>query len=238
VQRIAIAAATFGLLLVAGCSGNGGNPAGPNQLQGAPAVPAASFKGPNTASTDPYASEVKSFASSMDTLMSAGAVFAGRAAISSGNAYTWTYASDQLTETLTAVKQLDGSYAWSLVLSGTDGFNDYGTGWTSWTGTTSADGKSGSWAFYQFGMNTRVADLVYSTNADGVRSGTRQVYDANGSLTSRVTIMNNPDNSGEIDDYSDGLHLSFKASWLPNGSGSWWIYNIDGVTVALQGTWS
>lgn len=233
---LSIAAMACGLLIAAGCSSNSGSPTGPSQQS--LTLPTASFKGPNTSSTDPYATEAVSFASSMDALMSASAVFAGRTAMIKGNVYTWTYANGQLTETFTAVKQFNGSYTWSLTLSGTDGANDYGAGWTSWTGTTTANRKGASWAFYQFGQTTKFADLVYSTSAAGVLTGTWQAYDASGSLTSKVMVINNPNNSGEVDNYSDGLHLSFKATWLASGSGSWSIYDIDGITVASQGTWS
>jgi hypothetical protein len=236
-QKIFILFVTFTVLFVAGCSKDS-SPTSPGdqQQQTAPTVPTASFSGPT--SSDAHAQIAASQVTLMNALMAPAAAFSGRAATNAGNTYTWTITVQSLTETFTATRQTDGGFDWSFTLSGSDNDHNYGTGWTFWTGTTSADGKSGSWTFYEFGQTTKAADLVYSTNASGVLTGTWQVYDAGGAVTGKVVLTNNTNQSGEVDVYGDGTHLSYKATWTGSGSGSWWVYDSDGVTVSSQGTWS
>lgn len=236
-QKLFILAVTFAVLFVAGCSKSSNNPAGPGP-ETAPTAPTATFKGPNTTSSDTHAQMAITYATGMNALMSPISGFSNQSATNVGNVYTWTYTVQGLTETFTATRQGDGSYTWSFTLSGTDGTNNYGTGWTYWSGTTSVDGKNGSWTFYRFGTTGKVADLVYSTNASNVLTGTWQSYDTSGVVTAKWVVINRQDNTGEIDIYSDATHLVYKATWLANGTGSWWIYGSDGVTVSSQGTWS
>ncbi len=237
-QKLRVFVVTFTFLFIAGCSKDSNNPAGPGPQQDAPTVPTASFQGPSTTSQDSHAQMAIGYATSMNALMSPVAAFGGHTSVNAGNTYTWTYSAQGLTETFTATRQGDGSFTWSWVISGTDGTHNYGTGWTFWTGTTSADGKNGSWTFYEFGTTGKVADLVYSTDAGSVLTGTWQSYDTNGVVTAKWTVTNNPDNSGEVNIYSSGNRLSYRATWVANGSGSWYIYANDGTTISAQGTWS
>ncbi len=238
-QKLCVLFATITFFFLAGCSKDSSSTGPAPQQQAGPTVPTATFKGPQTSNTsDAHASMAIGYANAMNALMSPAAAFSGQTAVNAGNTYTWTYTAGTLTETFTAIRQGDGSYTWSWTLSGVEGTHNYGSGWTFWTGTTSADGKSGSWTFYEFGTTGKVADLVYTTNASNVLTGTWQTYDTSSVVTSKLVLTNNADNSGEINAYSDATHLYYKATWLANGTGSWWIYNSDGVTVASQGTWS
>ena len=57
-----------------------------------------------------------------------------------------------------------------------------------------------------------------------------------GSVDAQTIVVNNPDNSGQLTLYS-GTTLTFKAVWLPNGSGQWWTYDPNGAQSGI-GNWT
>jgi antitoxin component YwqK of YwqJK toxin-antitoxin module len=143
-------------------------------------------------------------------------------ATKNGNVTTWTMNSGTFTWTFTGTKQSDGSYTWTWVVNGTYENVTYDH-WTYWSGTTSADGKSGSWSFYEYGTTHSVEDLNYTT-VNGVLTGTWLIY-ASGVIAEKFVIINNADNSGEFDMYNDGTTLYEKVTWTASGTGTWATYN-------------
>ncbi len=226
-----IAAMLIGLI---GCSDDESNPAEPNSTA-APAIPQATFKGPNTTSQDPNAQIANSYATIMNSSMALSTALSSAPAQQNGNIYTWTYGYQGETYTLTCTKQSDGSYTWILKYSG----NYSGTvvtDFTMWEGTTSADGKTGSWTFYTPGHTGKAVEFVYTTDANNVITGTYYVYGSGGTLSSKMIIVNNPDGSGSIEVYDDGVTLNYKSVWAADGSGTWYTY--PGGVETFGGTWT
>jgi hypothetical protein len=184
-------------------------------------IPTVTFKGPSASET--HAQTANTYAQSMNSLLSASSAFSAMPASTNGNVSTWTINAGSYTSTFTATKQSDGSYTWKWVLNGTVGNQTYNN-WTYWSGTTSADGKTGSWSFYENGSTRPVEDLNY-TNVNGVLTGTWLIYNTSGVVDSKMVIINNTDNSGEFDWYYDGTTLSMKVTWTASGTGHWWQYN-------------
>jgi hypothetical protein len=203
----------------------------------AASVPKINFSGPNTTSTDVNATRTKGDALTMNGVMSAGTAFASVPAQQNGSTSTWTYGSGGITYTFTGVQQSDGSYAWTLTLNGIVGSTNY-SNFKIWDGTSSADGKNGSWTFYEPGHTAKTDALVYSTDANGVLTGTWYIYDSSGTLSEKLVIVNNKDGSGQVVEYfnSDVTIMSYKSVWAANGSGTWYIYNSSGVQTST-GTW-
>jgi hypothetical protein len=218
-----------------GCKDEKSNPSESNpNTSAAPSVPHPTFKGPNTTSTDPNAQMAKSYATTMNGVMSSSTAFSAIPAQQTGNTYTWTYSVGGETYTFTGIKQSDGSYTWTLVYTG----SSYGTAvtnFTLWQGTTSADGKNGNWTFYEPGHAGKTDGLVYTTDASNVLTGTWYVYDTGGALSSKLIIVNNPDGSGNVEQYSNGTVMNYKCVWIANGSGTWYTY--PGGVETVGGVW-
>jgi hypothetical protein len=222
------------IVLLAAITGCKKNESSPTDSGGTANIPQVSFTGPNT--NDPKAATAKSYATSMNGIMSASSVFANMPAQQNGNTSTWTYGGGGMSYTFTGVKQGDGSYTWSYTFTGTEGGVSY-VNFTMWQGTTSADGKSGSWTFFEPGHTGKTDEYVYSTDANGVLTGTWYIYLTNGSLGGKYVTVNNPDGSGSIDIYGNGTIKSYRAVWKADQSGEEWYYNSDGVTVSIHNTW-
>ena len=104
-QKLCVLLATLTILLITGCSKDS-SPTNPgDQPPTAPTVPTASFKGPQTNSTDANADLAKGYAGMMNALMSPAAAFGSQTAVNAGNTYTWTYTYQTLTQTFTATPQ-------------------------------------------------------------------------------------------------------------------------------------
>ena len=226
-------------LIVGGCNKKSSNPATSPQTSTTPTFPVVSIKGPNTNSTDTYAQTVKAYATSVSQLTTPsflGAIITV-SPTQSGNTWTWAGTEGNFTVTATATQQTDGSLTWSATLNGTDPSS--GTTYNNFvamTGSSSADGKSGDFKSYVDNTTTLDGDFAWSTNASGALTATLQSY-TNGSVTNKITIVNSSDGSGELDAYS-GTVLTFKATWVANGSGTWWTYDSGTGTQTGTGTWS
>ena len=109
--------------------------------------------------------------------------------------------------------------------------------WTYLQGTTSSDGKTGNWTVYY--SNTQKTEIQYnwSTSTSGTVTGIVQEFDTNGNLTEKISLVNNPDKSGEVDVYEGTIPI-FKATWVSNGSGEWWEYDPSTGAQIYHGTWT
>ncbi|MGC8594563.1 MAG: hypothetical protein ACP5US_00665 [Candidatus Kryptoniota bacterium] len=155
----------------------------------------------------------------------------------SGSTWTWTVTEPpSLTATFTAAQQSDGSFVWKLVLNGKSSSDTVTyNNWIALQGTSSADGKSGDWKVYKPNTTNLSGEFIWSTDNTGKLTGTMRSYSDTGTLDEYITIVNNPDGSGEIDEYN-GNALVFKAVWTSSGSGTWWTYNNG--TLTGTGTWT
>lgn len=221
-------------LLNSGCSKKDSSPTEP-QTTDTPTIPTVTFKGPNTSSTDINAQMIKSYASAMNTFSTMFLPYQQLQSARSGNTWTWTYTDRTLTATFTATSQSDGSYQWKMVLNGVDA--DDGTTYNKWTaleGTTSGDGKTGSWKIYDENKTTVATEFNWTTT-NNVLTGIQKDY-SSGAVTDQITLINNPDNSGEMRVYS-GTVMTYKATWTSTGSGQWWTYNSSGAQSGT-GSWT
>jgi len=228
-----IAAMLIGLI---GCSDDDSNPAEPNSTA-TPVIPQVTFNGPNTTSQDPNAQIANSYVAIMNAGMLQSAAFSSVAAQQNGNIYTWTYGYQGEIYTFTCTIQSDGSYMWTLKYTGSNLFGTAVTDFMLWEGTTSADGKNGNWTLYTYGYTGKTAELIYTTGANDVITGTWYVYESGGVLESKIIVVNDPDGSGSVEMYSDGVHLYYKAVWTATGSGQWWIYDGAGRETG-SGSWT
>jgi hypothetical protein len=219
--------------LMQGCSKKDSSPT--EAAVTAPTIPTLTFKGPNTTSTETNAQMIKSYVSAMNSYTTMFAPYMLIQSVQSGNTWTWTYTEGTLTVKMTSTAQSDGTYLWKLIFNGKDPSD--GTTYSNWTGmegTTSADGKSGSWKIYNDNTTTVVADFSWATT-NNVLTGTQKAY-TNGTSTGQIVVVNNPDNTGEMRTYT-GSVMTYKATWTATGSGQWWTYNSSGTQTGT-GTWS
>lgn len=145
--------------------------------------------------------------------------------------FVWSYTYDQLTVTLEAKYDMDGSVEWTVTLNGTDGKNTYNN-WTAIKGTTSADGNSGS--FEIFKKNSTDIEYRYSWSIDS--SGNKTVIFEDLEDGDKYVAVNNVDGSGSLTEYENGVK-SFEVLWNADGSGSWAEYDANG-NVVDSGSWT
>jgi len=220
-------------LVVGGCSKNESSPTETSAQT--PSIPLITFKGPNTSSTDIHAQMANSYVQAMNAYTQLLAPYAGLPATRNGNTWSWSYSVGSFTATFTSTLQSDGSYTWSLVLNGFDP-SDSTTyrNWTATTGTTSGDGKNGSWNIYEVNTTTLAAKYEWTT-INNVLTGKLTGY-SGGVASGKTVVVNNPDGSGELREY-DGTVLIYKSVWQANGSGQWWTYDLNGTQTGT-GTWT
>jgi hypothetical protein len=220
-------------IFIAGCSKNSNSPTEPAAQS--PTLPLITFKGPNTTSSDPNAQMVQLYVTAMNAYTTAFAPYAALPSTRNGNTWTWNYSVGTFSIVLTSTVQSDGSYQWKMVMNGVDPSDStLYNNWTATTGTTSGDGKNGSWNIYETNTTTLVAKYEWTTN-NNVLTGTLTSY-SSGVVDGKVVVINNPDGSGELDEYT-GTVVVYRSVWQANGSGQWWTYDLGGVQTGT-GTWS
>lgn len=235
---------TIGLviaLVATGCNKSStNNPTSPQQTT-APTFPTVTLKGPNTNSSDTYAQLTKQTVASVSVLTTP--TFLSALILvnptQSGNVWTWSATEGSLTITGTSTVQNNGGYVWSAKLNGLDPSDSVTyNNWQALYGSSSADGKSGNFSSYDVNTTTLASTFVWATAADSVLTATLTSYDTNGTtVTGKIVIINNPDNSGELDEYS-GTTLVYKSVWVAAGSGTWTTYDSSTGTQTGTGTWS
>ncbi|MFZ1080389.1 MAG: hypothetical protein WAO19_00520 [Candidatus Kryptoniota bacterium] len=222
-------------MFVAGCSKSSST--GNNST--APALKAPTFAGPSSTSTTADTSAGYLYASTYANIFTAYSesfteYFVGTGT-QSGNSWTWTETANGITGTWTATSTSSG-YNWSLVLNGSNGTTTYNN-FTIVSGTESTNGSSGSWTLYYENETTAEFGVTWSTDANGVVTGTIVSNDSSGTAVQKDVITENPNKSGELKEYAGGTVLTWDIIWNANGSGSYTEWNTDG-TVEATGTWS
>lgn len=216
-------------VFVAGCGKEEESPTEPPQ--DAPSIPSVRFKGPNTTSQDPYAQTAKTMAEFFSAVTSMWDAFRSLPATKEGNSWKWTYTAGGVTYTYTGTKQADGSVQWRYTMNG-GGYNN----WTALEGSTSGDGKSGSFKAYEENSTRIDVEVSWSTSASNVLTGIWRDYE-NGVPDERLELINNPDGSGELKLYNRQNVLTLRIVWQANGSGEWWTYSDTGQQTG-NGRWT
>jgi hypothetical protein len=140
------------------------------------------------------------------------------------------------TEKWTGTIESNGDYQWSLVYNGATDSATYAN-WTYLNGTTSKDGKTGSWSVSYTNTTKTEIQFNWSTSTDSTVTATAQLLDTSGNVLETTTLINHPDKSGEVDLNQGGV-LIFKATWQSNGSGQWWEYNPSSGVQVYYSTWT
>ncbi|HEX2865615.1 MAG TPA: hypothetical protein VHO03_01160 [Ignavibacteriales bacterium] len=214
-------------LVITSCSKKDDNPTGPEASGTAPTFPTITFKGPNTSSTDTYATQTNSVITAFNGFpqMLSGPFSAVKPS-SEGGDWKWVVSpGNGATETFYATKNSDGSFTWRLILNGkVDADEDAYNNWKAVDGYTSADGKNGNWKIYKPNTTSTVAEFSWTTNSSGTLTGTIIEYDGS-TVSSKMEVVNNADNSGSLKQYGANAVLEFQSSWKADGSGEWHSYN-------------
>ena len=217
------------VLLMSGCTNS---PNGPNPTS--PTMPSFTFKAPNTKSSDPNVQSVTAAVASMNSYAQQFSLLKSLSGVQKGNTETWTYRMNTVTVTLTGTIQPDGSSQWAMVLNGTDTSGATYSNFTVARGTSSGDGKSGTWDLYDSTSTSPQSELSW-TMTNSILNGTLKSFTGS-SVSAQTVVVNNPDNSGQLTLYT-GTTLTFKAVWQPDGSGNWWTYDPNGAQTGT-GNWT
>lgn len=185
--------------------------------------------------TDNNALLSKSMFTVFNGLLSMSQMFLHATPASANGTYTWTFAASGQSWTMTAVRQTDGSYVWTLKFTGLD--NDVQlTNFVFWSGTSSADGKTGLISFFEPGVTGASADVAWSVAANGAITVTLREY-VDGIVDFKAVGTANTDGSGTLDIYDNGTIRSFHSSWNAAGAGTWTTYGIEG-NITGSGSWT
>ncbi len=226
-------------LVATSCNKKSSSPTAP-QSSTPPAFPSVTVKGPNTTSTDSHAQLAVTYSAEVNALANSAlfGAFAGLNPAQTGSTWTWTVVESTLTVTFTETQNADGSISWSWKENGTDPSTHVTySNWVFFSGTRSADGKSGEWKVYNDNTTILAADFTWSTSASNVFTGTLQGYNSSGVLTDKIVVINNADGSGEVDAWNATV-LVFKATWVAAGTGTWTTYDSTTGAQTATGTWS
>jgi len=205
--------------------GNGGTgPTGPTDVEGdAPATPKpVTLTGPketdaNKADTVAVSATQYVNAANLYFDLAFGNIAALEAATPerSGDSWTWTIQSDDLTVRLTGTPMTDG-VDWTVVLSG----NMMGMtvkDWTAATGRTDELGTTGAFTVYMPNTTTAMGSMAWTIAEDGTVAADTEATDLlTGGMVS-YHIVNRPDGSGSIS-VSKAGQQTFAATWDSEGT--------------------
>lgn len=219
----------LGLLFLIGCSKSDNNPTQPQETPPSPpVVPQIQAPANAPAIVQQTLAGMQSFMNMGFTYLSA---LSGLQPNQQGDTWTWTVVQGQLTATITATKQSDGSVTWTVVLNGTDGNTVY-QNWKSFEGTVAADENSGTWTFYELNSQTVSATAQWNRDASGNYHAVLTIT-ATGEKTD---LQIQADGSGDVTVYR-GQKKMLEIHWNADGSGWWKSYDDQG-NILQQGTWS
>ena len=224
----------FFAALIAGCSKSSSTGSATK-----PELKTQTFAGPTTTSDSLGALLAQGYAGGINLDEALFTSYMVGSGTQNGNSWAWTDKSldGKLTITWSGTTQGDGSYSWSLVFNGTTDTATYNN-WTALKGSTSADGKTGNWTVYNTNSTKPAVQFTWSTGSDGTLTGDVKEFETDGTTQiAEIKVIDHSDKSGEVDFYT-GTALTFKATWIANGSGQWTMWNDTGATVISSGTWS
>jgi hypothetical protein len=201
----------FLVFTAGGCKKTTSEPSG-----GAPTVPSVTFSAPalDTSVCGQQAYFLVQFANLYSTQF---AVFAALPPTSSGNDYTWSLPLDSLTVTVKATRQGDGSFTWEIKYNGTEDGVAYSNKVTA-TGSSSADGKSGSFTAYDDASAGVVGTFAWSTSPSNVVTGTFIEKDTPGGNDAyKIEVISNANGSGE----TSAFHATAPGTWALYFHATW-----------------
>lgn len=138
-----------------------------------------------------------------------------------GNDYVWTFPVN-ITATLKAIRQSDGSFTWDLRLNGVQGPVTYANTLILQGTTTAADSKNGAMTVYSDTSTVIIGMFTWSTSDAGVVTGTFIKNDDNGAQFRKVDLMTIPATAtGEITTFlrtGTNWVQVFHATWPSHGS--------------------
>lgn len=180
-------------------------------------VPAVNFNVSDTCGSKAYA-----FASEVHAFIALANAYANPAFMTQVNG-VWTYSvtDDGVTVTITAAKQSDGSYRWTVKMNGTDGTD--GTVYANWTAmeaSSSADGKSGSVTIYSSDPTPSTTIDVSFTWATG--AGNMVTYDMQVPQENVRFVLLSNGTTGEVTEYT---RANSSSSWVATGYHATWADN-------------
>ncbi|MCL5020782.1 MAG: hypothetical protein M1339_03785 [Bacteroidetes bacterium] len=214
-------------LIIAGCS-KSSSPTSSSSTP--PQLNHPTFTGPVTASDSLGATTAQGIALEIGLESSLATSFMTGHPTQNGNTWSWTSSSNGVTETWTGTVESDGSYQWALTFNGKTDTANY-SNWVWIKGTTSKSGSTGSFSVNNTNTTNPYLEFSWTTASDSTVTATVQNLDSTGTVQSTINLINNPDKSGELDEYEGTSVLVFKATWQSNGSGNW--QQLDPST----GTW-
>ncbi|HLA68633.1 MAG TPA: hypothetical protein VJN65_02940 [Bacteroidota bacterium] len=170
----------------------------------APTVPNVTFSLPalGDPSTDPCSFNAYLLVQFANLYSTQFAVFATLQPTSSGSDYTWSLPIDSLTVTVKATRQGDGSFTWEIKYNGVEDGITYANRVMA-SGSTSADGKSGSFTAYDDSSPGIVGTFTWSTSANNDVTG---VFIENaspgGSPEGKIEVISHANGSGEVSTFT------------------------------------
>lgn len=187
----------------------------------APTIPAPQFSSPSATDTSQCNQMAYIYVQMANSMSLYGTIFTGQTPQQNGDTWTWQFTQGTLTMRVVATKQSSGGYQWQVILNGTD--SQDGTTYNNWValqGTSSADGKSGSWTIYEDNSTVTAAQFLWETSSAGVLTGTFTVYEQ-GVQSYRVVVVRNANGSGTVTHsiFSSGQWMTqFTANWAAQGA--------------------
>ncbi len=202
------------LVLTAGdCKKTSTEPGG-----GAPTVPTVTFSSPGQQDQcSQTAWSIIQFANAYSMQFS---IFASLQPTTSGSDYNWQVTLDSLTISVKATRQGDGSFVWEIRYNGTEDGVTYSNKVMA-SGSTSADGKTGSFTAYDDSSPGVVGTFSWSTSASNVLTGTFLEKDTPGGAdVYKIEIVSNANGSGEVTTSTwsgSAWVVEFHATWASSG---------------------
>ncbi len=140
---------------------------------------------------------------------------------------TWTV--DKLTIRMEYFENSE-DFGWQVFLTGTDGEFVY-SDWLSMEAEQKNDNSSGSLTIYRPVTDEIEFQWRWGQTSNEATTFETFVYDENGSPISKISLVSNPDGSGEITFYADiegAFVKQTKITWNSDGSGQWTEYDSSG----------
>jgi hypothetical protein len=185
-----------------------------------PVPPSITFSSPGQ--QDPCSQQASALVQLANAYSSQFAIFASLPSTNNGNDYIWTVPLDSLTVTVKGTRQGDGSFTWEIKYNGVEDGITYSNKVIA-GGSSSADGKSGSFTAYDDTTPGIVGTFTWSTSASNDVTG---IFIENaspgGSPADKIEIISRANGSGEVSTFTwNGSAWpttpDFHATWASQG---------------------
>ncbi len=179
-----------------------------------PTIPTVQFSSPS-ASGDQCTQTAYSYVQIANAMSLYTMMFAGQTPTRNGDIWTWQVTQGSLTVRVNATITSTG-LQWQMIFNGTDPSDStVYNNWVALQGTSSTDGKSGSWTIYDDNTTVIAAQFVWETSSAGVLTGTFTGY-YQGQQSYRFVAVSGANGSGSVtySMYTNGQWVQqFRATW-------------------------